>query len=144
MKHRIKRILSITLGLVVLFATVQWWYLRPARTAEGFIASLSRGRYEKAQAMLAAPSSIEAAENGELVLTDWAGNATTVPAQNLPFLSAQLLEDEPSRDSAVLPPRVNEFTMVALGESEGGILLNQPVRLYLQADGGKVHIEKVD
>jgi len=142
MRTRIKRLFWLSLGLVLFFATVQLWYTRPSRTAGSFIASLSKCRYEEAQALLATPSSIELAENGELVLTNRAGDTTTVPAGNLPFHF--LKEDEPARDSLAWPTRNDDFKMIALGESEGWILRNPPFRLYLRADGGEVHIERVE
>ncbi len=144
MSSPIKRFLLVGLGLIVLAVAAQWWWERSTRTAEGFIATLSKGRYQEAQALLVAPSSIEATEGGGLVLTDRAGNATTAPKQNLPFLSLQLPGDERSRGRGSLPSRINKFTMIALGESKGGILLTQPIRLHLQVDGGKVHIDKID
>jgi len=142
MKARIKRLFWISLGLVLLIATVQFWYLRPSRAAGRFLSYLSKGQYEEAQTLLATPSSIEPTETGALVLTDRAGHTTTVPAGNLPFL---VLEEEASSpDSPTWPARKDDFTMIALGESEGGILEKPPFRLYLRADGGEVHIERVE
>ncbi len=83
--------------------------------------------------MLRAPSSLEVAPDGGLILVDHAGESTAVPATKLPFIVGGH-DGVPDHD----------FSMTALGSSTNGVLDTPAVTLYLSVDGGKVRIKGVD
>jgi hypothetical protein len=122
-------IAAIFVGLALTYSLLE----RPKRTTQAFAGHLYHERYAEAALMLQAPSALEVTPDGELILTDNAGESTTVPAARLPFIiggHAGTLD--------------HDFMMTALQGSKNGVLDTPAVRLYLCLDGGEVRIERVD
>jgi hypothetical protein len=90
-------------------------------------------RYGQAAALLTPPSAVALESDGTLTLTDRAGNATSVPAAQLPFK----VSERPAS------PRFPGRTMMAIGPSVAGISDFPMVTLYVAFDGGEAHIEGV-
>ena len=90
-------------------------------------------RYEQAAAILTPPSAVALEPDGSLTLTDRAGNATSVPAAQLPFK----VSERPAQ------PKLPGNTMMAIGPSTGGVSDFPMVTLYVSFDGGEAHIEGV-
>lgn len=90
--------------------------------------------YAQAAQMLSAPSDIDLNSDGSLLITDRAGNATIVPAVQLPFMAAEL----PPK------PKFAGSTLMATGPATDGILDYPVVTLYVNFSDGEAHIEGVD
>ena len=133
MNKRLITISAFALAAIFLcFAVANWALFRPQRVTSAFVGHLSNERYEEASLMLSAPSSIEMDSEGGLTLIDRAGNQTTVQEARLPFLAGGGKLEGPG-----------DFSMTALQGAENG-RVTDPVVIYLDLDGGKVQIEKVD
>ena len=128
-----RHLIFATVSLLLLAMLVSWWLYRPRKITQEFASHLSHERYEESAGMLRAPSSIDKTPEGGLVIVDDSGNSITVPAAQLPF---QVGGGEAGE--------AGEFSMIALGESENGILKKPPVILYLRIEGGKVSIDRID
>jgi len=102
-----------------------------ARSA--FFGHMFAQRYDQAAAILTPPSAVALESDGTLTLTDRAGNATSVPAAQLPFK----VSERPAE------PRFPGRTMMAIGPSTGGVSDFPMVTLYVSFDGGEAHIEGV-
>lgn len=75
--------------IVVIAITVgaSWWIGRPKRTAEHFIALVSKGQFNEADAMLLDPSSIGIDAAGTVAITSTDGNSTTLNKDELPLIA---------------------------------------------------------
>ena len=102
-----------------------------------FFGHMFAQRYDQAAAILPPPSAValgsDLESDGTLTLTDRAGNATSVPAAQLPFK----VSERPAE------PRFPGRTMMAIGPSTGGVSDFPMVTLYVSFDGGEAHIEGV-
>lgn len=132
MKKYTKTALAIAAVLVGLGLTYSR-FQRPMRTTQAFVGHLYHERYEEAALMLRAPSALEVASDGGLILVDNEGNLKTVLAAKLPFIASAGSDGGPDHD----------FQMTALGSSTNGVLDTPAVVLYLSIDAGKVRIQSV-
>ena len=123
-------LLAVPIAVIALFIGSR----SSSQARSAFFGHMFAQRYDEASAMLTAPSALEVAPDGSLVLTDRAGNTTSVPAAQLPFK----VSERPAE------PRFPGRTMMAIGPSTGGISDFPMVTLYLSFDGGEDHIEGVD
>lgn len=129
-----KQVILATSALLVVLASTAWWQQRPRRTTEAFAGHISRGRHEEAARMVKAPSALEVAPDGGLILVDETGRPTLVPAAKLPFVVG-------GQD---VPQIRCDLTMTALGPDTDGVLDTPAVTLHLNVDGGGVRIVGVD
>ena len=104
-----------------------------SQVRSAFFGHMFAQRYDQAAAILTPPSAVALESDGTLTLTDRAGNATSVPAAQLPFKVSE-------RPAA---PRFPGRTMMAIGPSTGGVSDFPMVTLYVSFDGGEAHIEGV-
>ena len=126
--------IQVVVPLLVLLAVAVWLVERPRRVIQEFAGHLSQERYPEAAQLLMAPSLLRVAENGDLIVVDCEGTATTVPHSRLPFLVGGGRESGPG-----------DFSMTALQGSAQGVLSETPaVVLYLQVVAGRVSIVRVE
>jgi hypothetical protein len=104
-----------------------------SQVRSAFFGHMFAQRYDQAAAILTPPSAVALESDGTLTLTDRAGNATSVPAAQLPFK----VSERPAE------PRFPGRTMMAIGPSTGGVSDFPMVTLYVSFDGGEAHIEGV-
>lgn len=104
------------------------------RAYEEFAGHVANGRYAEASALLARPSELMPQADGILLAVDRDGRRTTVAKEKLPFLVA---EQEPKAAATGL-------LMTALGTASNGVLATPAKHLHVIAEGGALHIARVD
>jgi hypothetical protein len=122
-------LLAVPIAVIVMFLDTR----SAASAKDSFQGHMYAQRYEQAAAILTPPSTVALETDGSLTLTDRAGNATSVPAAQLPFK----VSERPAQ------PKLPGHTMMAIGPSTGGISDFPMVTLYVSFDGGEAHIEGV-
>ena len=136
---RLKKILAVLILLWISVASIFWWLDRPKRITQEFAGHLFHERYAEADSSLEGVSSLILLPQGDLLITDQAGNSVAVQKSKLPFKIGG--GKSAHAKSALLS---SDFIMTALGGSVGGVLSTPPVVLYLGIEKGKVRIESVD
>ena len=101
---------------------------------DAFYGHMFAQEYAEAAHMLSAPSDIELNSDGSLLITDRTGNATIVPAVQLPFMAA----------GSPANPKFPGSTLMATGPDTDGTLDYPAVTLYVTFSNGEAHIEGVD
>ena len=122
-------LLAVPIAVIALFIGSR----SSSQVRSAFFGHMFAQRYDQAAAILTPPSAVALESDGTLTLTDRAGNATSVPAAQLPFKVSE-------RPAA---PRFPGRTMMAIGPSTGGVSDFPMVTLYVSFDGGEAHIEGV-
>lgn len=83
------RLMLVLIGVVAIAIGGIWWVGRPERTAENFIALVSKGQLKEADAMLVDPSSIATDAAGNVVIVASDGNSTTLNKDELPLMGLE-------------------------------------------------------
>jgi hypothetical protein len=129
----LKGIITVFFVIGAMVISAFWWFERPQRITQEFVGHLFHERYSEANSMLEGGSSLRSLPEGGLLVSDQAGNSVTVPKEKLPF-----------KVSGGKARQTCDFSMTALGGSVGGVLSTPPVVLYLNVEGGKVRIERIE
>lgn len=104
------------------------------RAYEQFAGHVANGRYAEASSLLARPSELVQEADGTLLAVDRDGRRATVAKEKLPFLVA---ERGPNAAATGL-------WMTALGKATNGVLDTPAKHLHVVAQGGALHITRVD
>ena len=129
----LKGIITVLFVIGAMVTSAFWWFERPQRITQEFAWHLFHERYSEANSMFEGGSSVRSLPEGGLLVSDQAGNSVTVPKEKLPF-----------KVSGGKARQTCDFSMTALGGSVGGVLSTPPVVLYLNVEGGKVRIERIE
>ena len=129
----LKGIITVFFVIGAMVTSAFWWFERPQRITQEFAGHLFHERYSEANSMFEGESSLMLLPEGGLLVSDQAGNSVTVPKEKLPFKVGGGRKEQRS-----------DFSMTALGGSVGGVLSTPPVVLYLNVEGGKVRIERIE
>jgi hypothetical protein len=87
-RWRVRVMLALIVVIVIAIGGT-WWIGRPERTADHFIALVSKGQLEEADALLLDPSSIDIDAAGNVVITASDGNSTTLNKDELPLIGLE-------------------------------------------------------
>lgn len=104
------------------------------RAYEEFAGHVKSGRYAEASLLLARPSELVQEADGTLLAVDRTGRRTSVAKEKLPFVVGG------SRQGA----EATGLWMTALGTSKNGMLDTPAKHLHVIAQGGALHIARVE
>jgi hypothetical protein len=137
--------LYAALALIVVLAIGiggQWWIGRPKRSAEHFIAVLSKGQINDATAMLVDASAIQPAADGNVTIKGTDGSSATLSGAELPLVALVVPDSNPRNGWDDYLAGRYRFQLATSGPAaQNGE--RKPTEVYCVAHGNRIIVETV-